>query len=190
MIGRRAVLQWLSAVAAVFADARRFDARAAVGERFKTLTPHQARVVAAIAERIWPGAESAGAVTYIDRALAQAYRREARRYRLVLAQLDIAARQRFGGPFVAASGAEQDALLRDLESGHLSQIAGSHGTALFDLLRKHVMEGVLSDPIYGGNRDFAGWKAVGYPGPSRDHGAEEQTSTQASNQPFRSIKDL
>ena len=190
MIGRRVVLQWLSAIAALFADARRFDARAAVGEKFKTLTPHQARVVAAVAERIWPGAESAGAVIYIDRALGQAYRRDAPRYRIALAQLDLAARQRFGVAFVAASGDEQDALLRDLESGHLPQLAGSRGTALFDLLRKHVMEGVLSDPIYGGNRDFAGWKTVGYPGPSREHSAEEQTSLQPSSQPFRSIKDL
>jgi hypothetical protein len=190
MIRRRTVLRWLSAIVAVFADTRRFDARAAVGENFKTLTPRQARVVAAIAERIWPGAESAGAVTYIDRALADAYRREARRYRIVLAQLDSAARQRFGRPFVAANGEEQDALLRDLESGHLSQLAGSQGTALFDLLRKHVMEGVLSDPIYGGNRDFAGWKAVGYPGPAREHSAEEQASMQPSNRSYHSIRDL
>jgi len=190
MIGRRAVLRWLSAIAALFADTRRFDARAAVGERFKTLTPHQARAVAAIAERIWPGAESAGTVTYIDRALAHAYRREVRRYRVVLTRLDRAAQQRFGVAFVAASGEEQDALLRDLESGHLPELAGPQGTALFDLLRRHVMEGVLSDPIYGGNRDFAGWKAVGYPGPSREHSAEEQTSLQPSSQPFRSIRDL
>ena len=26
------------------------------------------------------------------------------------------------------------------------------------------MEGMFSDPIYGGNRDKAGWKLLGYPG--------------------------
>jgi gluconate 2-dehydrogenase gamma chain len=26
------------------------------------------------------------------------------------------------------------------------------------------MEGLFSDPIYGGNRDKAGWKMVGFPG--------------------------
>jgi gluconate 2-dehydrogenase gamma chain len=26
------------------------------------------------------------------------------------------------------------------------------------------MEGFFADPIYGGNRDKAGWKMVGYPG--------------------------
>ena len=26
------------------------------------------------------------------------------------------------------------------------------------------MEGMFADPIYGGNRDFAGWRLVGFPG--------------------------
>jgi gluconate 2-dehydrogenase gamma chain len=26
------------------------------------------------------------------------------------------------------------------------------------------MEGFFADPIYGGNRDMAGWKLVGFPG--------------------------
>jgi gluconate 2-dehydrogenase gamma chain len=27
-----------------------------------------------------------------------------------------------------------------------------------------VMEGIFSDPIYGGNRNKAGWKMIGFPG--------------------------
>ena len=26
------------------------------------------------------------------------------------------------------------------------------------------MEGMFADPVYGGNKDFAGWKLVGFPG--------------------------
>jgi hypothetical protein len=26
------------------------------------------------------------------------------------------------------------------------------------------MEGMFADPIYGGNKDFAGWRLVGFPG--------------------------
>jgi hypothetical protein len=26
------------------------------------------------------------------------------------------------------------------------------------------MEGMFADPVYGGNRDFAGWRLVGFPG--------------------------
>jgi gluconate 2-dehydrogenase gamma chain len=34
----------------------------------------------------------------------------------------------------------------------------------FNALLQIAMEGFFSDPIYGGNRDMAGWKMVGYPG--------------------------
>ena len=37
-----------------------------------------------------------------------------------------------------------------------------------DVLRtrccRSTMEGFFADPIYGGNRDMAAWKMVGYPG--------------------------
>jgi len=36
--------------------------------------------------------------------------------------------------------------------------------AFFDRVRTHTMEGMFSDPIYGGNRDKAGWKLIGFPG--------------------------
>jgi gluconate 2-dehydrogenase gamma chain len=26
------------------------------------------------------------------------------------------------------------------------------------------MEGMFADPLYGGNREFAGWRLVGFPG--------------------------
>jgi gluconate 2-dehydrogenase gamma chain len=26
------------------------------------------------------------------------------------------------------------------------------------------MEGMFADPVYGGNKDFAGWRLVGFPG--------------------------
>ena len=26
------------------------------------------------------------------------------------------------------------------------------------------MEGLFADPVYGGNKDFAGWRLVGFPG--------------------------
>ena len=31
-------------------------------------------------------------------------------------------------------------------------------------LYQTVMEGMFADPIYGGNRDKAGWKLIGFPG--------------------------
>lgn len=59
-----------------------------------------------------------------------------------------------------------------------------------DLVLKHTMEGLFSDPIYGGNRDFAGWRAVGYPGAHYVYSEEEQQSFEPLDKPFQSIADL
>jgi hypothetical protein len=32
------------------------------------------------------------------------------------------------------------------------------------MFRQNVIEGMLSDPAYGGNRDMVGWKWIGFPG--------------------------
>ena len=29
--------------------------------------------------------------------------------------------------------------------------------AFFETVRTHTMEGLFADPVYGGNKDFAGW---------------------------------
>ena len=60
----------------------------------------------------------------------------------------------------------------------------------FNLVRTHTMEGLFADPIYGGNRDFAGWRAVGYPGPYYVYTEEEQQSFEPLDKPFQSIADL
>jgi gluconate 2-dehydrogenase gamma chain len=59
-----------------------------------------------------------------------------------------------------------------------------------NVVRVHTMEGLFSDPSYGGNRDFAGWRAVGYPGPYVFYGEEEQQSMEPLDQPLQSIADL
>ena len=34
----------------------------------------------------------------------------------------------------------------------------------FEAVRVHTIIGFLADPKYGGNRGYAGWKVIGYPG--------------------------
>jgi gluconate 2-dehydrogenase gamma chain len=41
--------------------------------------------------------------------------------------------------------------------------------ALFELLLQNTMEEFFADPIYGGNRDMAGWKMIGLPGYRYDY---------------------
>ena len=35
------------------------------------------------------------------------------------------------------------------------------------MVLEDTYEGMFSDPVYGGNRDYIGWKLVGYPGAQR-----------------------
>ena len=41
-------------------------------------------------------------------------------------------------------------------------------------LRNHTIEGMFSDPAHGGNRDLAGWRLLGYPGPQPSYSHAEQ----------------
>jgi gluconate 2-dehydrogenase gamma chain len=77
-----------------------------------------------------------------------------------------------------------------------SLVAGTQRPAVaslsrfMDLVRVHTMEGLFADPVHGGNRDFAGWKAVGYPGPYIVYTAEQQQSFEPLNLPLQSVADF
>jgi gluconate 2-dehydrogenase gamma chain len=137
------------------------------GERLLALTVRQARFVDAIAARILPttdtpGAVEAGAVFYIDRALAGPYAHLLWRYARGMRALNKYAKKQFGAPFEKLNGGQQDSALGDLESGKIAEVRD--GEAFFEMLRAHVLEGVFGEPSYGGNKDMIGWKLVGFPG--------------------------
>ena len=50
-----------------------------------------------------------------------------------------------------------------LEAGK-AELGDFDGRQFFEALLNLVMEGFFADPIYGGNRNMASWKMVGYPG--------------------------
>lgn len=58
------------------------------------------------------------------------------------------------------------------------------------LVLTHTMEGLFSDPVYGGNRDFAGWRAVRYPGAHYIYTEEEQQTFEPLDKPIQSLADL
>ena len=37
------------------------------------------------------------------------------------------------------------------------------------MLLQNTLEGYFSDPIYGGNKDMAAWKMIGFPGAHYDY---------------------
>jgi gluconate 2-dehydrogenase gamma chain len=37
------------------------------------------------------------------------------------------------------------------------------------MLLQNTLEGFFADPVYGGNRDMAGWRLIGFPGARYDY---------------------
>ncbi|MGH2617106.1 MAG: gluconate 2-dehydrogenase subunit 3 family protein [Thermomicrobiales bacterium] len=48
----------------------------------------------------------------------------------------------------------------------LQQTAAEEALDFFSMLVLHTRQGFLADPVYGGNRNRAGWDAIGFPGPT------------------------
>ena len=144
-----------------------------------------AETVAAFTERIMPGApgkpgaRDAEVLNYIDLALAGAYADLQDFYRRGLAQLDAYCRKTHGVPFVRLPVAGQDEVIKAVEEDKAGEFAWATAQAFFTTIRTHTMEGMLADPIYGGNRDFAGWRLVGFPGGQPLFTPEDLESAQA-----------
>ena len=73
-----------------------------------------------------------------------------------------------GKTFKSLSPGDQDTVLKALESGD-AKLEGADGKAFFTMFLQNVLEGYFSDPIYGGNKDMAAWKMVGFPGAHYDY---------------------
>ena len=173
-------------------------------------TADEAAAVEAIVDRLipsddaGPGGRAAGCAVFIDRQLAGAFGDARRlymrppfmpgtaqqglqsplvpkeRYRVTLAALEAYCKATFAGKgFAALDGAQQDQVLTGLEKGEI-KLKDADAKVFFELVLGNTMEGFFADPIYGGNRDMAGWKLVGFPGVRydfRDHVAKH-------NQPY------
>jgi gluconate 2-dehydrogenase gamma chain len=131
------------------------------------LTVRQAQTLDAIAGRIFPttdtpGAVEAGAVFYIDQALAGPYPELLPFYSRALRALDRYAKKQFGQPFVQVSNDQQDSVLKDFEASAVPAYAKA--VEFFETVRAHILEGVFGEPNYGGNKNFVGWQLVGFPG--------------------------
>ena len=173
-------------------------------------TADEAAAVEAIADRLippddsGPGGKQVGCAVFIDRQLAGSfgdsrglYMRPPfangtpsqgqqspivpkERYRISLAALEDYCKTTFAGNgFVALTAVQQDHVLAGLETGEI-KLNNGDGKLFFETILANTIEGFFADPIYGGNRDMAGWKLIGFPGARydyRDHIAKH-------NQPY------
>ena len=139
-----------------------------VAQPLQILSAAQAVLLAAVVDRLipadsaGPSASQAGVVGYIDGAL----QLEADRGTGFLGNLDAVqafAAQSQQGDFTSLAGDKQDAVITAIQGGKAPGFTPS--SALFFLtLREYTLEGMFSDPIYGGNKGFAGWHLIGFPG--------------------------
>lgn len=118
-----------------------------------------------------PGAREANVVGFIDAQLAEphfsVFRRE---FEAGVSALELVAAARFGARFLEVTPEQQDEVLGALQDGE----GTTHGFAadhFFQVLFTLTLEGFLSDPIHGGNKDESGWKMIGFaPEEPRPHG--------------------
>ncbi len=138
-------------------------------------------------DELGPGAKEAGVTYFIDQQLFGGYGSMAKKYKqgpwpegtpqqgyqspLTPAEVYRAAirdtnsycRKQYGKAFEALSIAQQDEVLKGLDEGKV-ELESVRAQFFFNMLLNNTVEGFFSDPVYGGNRDKAGWKLVGFPG--------------------------
>lgn len=140
-----------------------------------------------------PGGKETGCAVFIDRQLAGPYGSfasyymmgpfqqgtkqqgpqspvtPAQQYRKALAAFDTACRSKFyGKAFAELPDEQKDDAIKGLEDGSL-KLAGTDSQEFFKLILKDTQTGFLADPIYGGNKDMASWKMIGFPGAHYDY---------------------
>ena len=84
-------------------------------------------------------------------------------YRIGIGNVNDHCNGKYGKSFNALSPAQQDGVLNGLEKGEV-ELADLPGKTFFEMVYANTVEGFFADPAYGGNRDKAGWKMVGFPG--------------------------
>jgi gluconate 2-dehydrogenase gamma chain len=156
-----------------------------------TATEH-AFIVAAVdtlipADELSPSGSECGVAVFIDRQLAGAYGMGARLYRqgpfprakpelgyqlslnpreffrAGIAAANAWTRKIYGKDFDRLSERDREAALKTMEENK-APFEGFSSQMFFNVLLQITMEGFFADPIYGGNRDMAAWKMIGYPG--------------------------
>jgi gluconate 2-dehydrogenase gamma chain len=129
-----------------------------------TLTDEEYDVLAAACERMLPrdedpGATDLGVPSYIDRALGDPRMSHVKDdFIRGLDALMRRAQAQQGKPFAQLAPEAQDALLTTFKNSP----KGSGEGHWYELLVVLTMEGALSDPSYGGNKDRKGWELIGF----------------------------
>ena len=140
------------------------------------------------ADEFTPKGTDIGLNVYIDRALAGAWGKgdrlymqgpwkpgvpsqgyqlpltPAQLYRAGIAATNAHCQTTYGKPFDRLSAEQREEVLLALAGSKIKFDGGLPVRPFWTTVYQTVMEGMFADPIYGGNRNKAGWKLIGFPG--------------------------
>ena len=138
-------------------------------------------------DSIGPGAAALGVASYVDRQIAGAYGKGDRLYlegpfgegtpqqgyqlrmtpaeliRAGIADVNNHAREKYKTTFDLLSAVERAAVMSELDRKK-TELPTVPTDAFFNLLLQLTIEGYFADPMYGGNKNKASWKMIGFPG--------------------------
>ena len=85
-------------------------------------------------------------------------------YRAAIKAIDAHCKARFENEgFAQLKPEDQDKVLGELEEGKI-KLSEVDAKTFFKQLLLNTQEGFFADPLYGGNKDMAAWKMIGFPG--------------------------
>jgi gluconate 2-dehydrogenase gamma chain len=106
------------------------------------------------AEPFQSGTKEQGPQTPLTRAM---------QYRQGLGALGSYCQSRFNGSvFASLPDDQKDQTLKGLEAGSI-KLEGIDSKLFFTAMLIDTQKGFFSDPVYGGNKDMASWKMIGFP---------------------------
>lgn len=104
-------------------------------------------------------------------------------YRRGLQFVDAYAQAQYQKNFVDLTTDLQDTIIGAMADDSATGFDGPSGKAFFTKLRNDVIEGMFSDPMYGGNQDMVGWKLIGFPGAQMYYSPQEMAVNGTTKQP-------
>jgi gluconate 2-dehydrogenase gamma chain len=184
---RRTILAGASFIplAAIASAPQRVAAQSPAAALAPSMNMEQRKILDAFVDRLipkdelGPGAVECGVSDYIDRCLGDYLAAEKPLFLDGLANLDVFSLRNQGIAFASLSADKQDAVLTAIDNNQAPNLRG-----FFNRVRRLTLEGMFGDPAYGGNKNFAGWDLIRYPGAKLAVGPEDQ-SMKTAPKPFR-----
>jgi len=90
-------------------------------------------------------------------------------YRAGIAATNAHCAKTYGKTFDRLDAKQKQEVLIGLSSAKITFSDGLPVRVFWSTVYQTVIEGMFADPIYGGNRDKAGWKMIGFPGVIATH---------------------